>query len=218
MKSENYMNISFHSNLEIDGFSCKFSWILNQYYFMTTSWHKNVFGITGPRWGGHTIEFPSWGPARRTFDFSFLLSANTLLNKQSSCWWYKTSQRSCDVSMIYFSDTRTWNACRALSARIIPLCFSRMASVWFGIRNWGNSAWSSWLDNFLYWTPSFRLLSSTVFISLRFMYMLSWPICLLTHWDWDNLAAILQTTFSKWYFCMKTVVVELKLSQWSNKQ
>ena len=61
---------------------------LTKSQYMMTSWHWNVFHITGPLWGKSTCDqwFSSQWSSDIGFDVFFDVSLNKLLNKQPSCW------------------------------------------------------------------------------------------------------------------------------------
>ena len=59
-------------------------------HWRMTSWHGNIFHITGPLWGESTCHW--WipltkGPIMHRVYVFFLVSLNKILNKHSSCQW-----------------------------------------------------------------------------------------------------------------------------------
>ena len=74
-----------------------------------------------------SINAPYMGPGMRTFDVVFIFSPNKLLNKQSSCQWFYTPLRSCDVTVTLFcrctNSTRPGTSAelRSVTAEIDPL-------------------------------------------------------------------------------------------------
>ena len=67
---------------------------------MKISWYGNAFRITGTLWGEPWSPMVSLykEPVVRTFDVSFDVSLNQLLNKQSMGWWTEMSWRPFDYN------------------------------------------------------------------------------------------------------------------------
>ena len=101
------------------------------------SWHRNVSRITGPLWRNPQVSSGSRhrGPVMLTFDVSFDVSLNKLLNKQSRGRCIQMSWCSFDVTVMilsYFTQTEMsrWNNPEEWGDKIICTIIST--------KNWEN--------------------------------------------------------------------------------
>ena len=76
-----------------------------------TSWHGNALRITGLLWGDPpvTAAFLSQMDSNVELWYFVVVSLSKLLDKQSSWWWFETSWRFCDLTVVeYQKCSRLW--------------------------------------------------------------------------------------------------------------
>ena len=85
-----------YSNVQLWCFPC---WSPELIIFISTSWHGNVTGITGPFQRNPPVD-PSQRASNAELWHLLYCYMNKLLNKEWSCRWFETPQQPCDITVI----------------------------------------------------------------------------------------------------------------------
>ena len=125
--------------------------------------------ITVPLWGESTADSPYKRPVMQSFDVLF---HRKVVETHSSCWWFETPWRSCDVTVWIYTEVSREKRylCTRLTKSIhitrysmtIKLCLAKIFSERIGLLGriswvaWGPFHWQrltkimTWISNYTY--------------------------------------------------------------------